>query len=100
VPDSFWQQLFLTGHPLAAKLWGPLIGPVISLLSFVCSNYTTILNIIFLLIAAALLVRFFRSGGRPMLKMMGGNPAGHEQHTPDRAGAPTAGVSATTQVGR
>ena len=37
VPDSFWQRLFLTGHPLAAKLWGPLIGPVISLLSFVCS---------------------------------------------------------------
>ena len=37
VPDSFWQHLFLTGHPLAAKLWGPVIGPVISLLSFVCS---------------------------------------------------------------
>ena len=37
VPDSFWQHLFLTSHPLAAKLWGPLIGPVISVLSFVCS---------------------------------------------------------------
>src|SRR6202035_3960817 len=37
VPDSFWQHLFLTGHPLAARLWGPLIGPVISVLSFVCS---------------------------------------------------------------
>ena len=163
VPDSFWQHLFLTGHPLAAKLWGPIIGPVISLLSFVCSignvplaavlwnsgisfggvvafifadliiipilviyrkyygtrmmltilgifyatmvaagyiveflfgalglipaeraakvtgtgiqwNYTTVLNIIFLLLAAALLVRFFRSGGRPMLRMMGGSP--------------------------
>jgi uncharacterized protein len=37
VPDSFWQNLFLTGHPLAAKLWGPVIGPVISVLSFVCS---------------------------------------------------------------
>src|SRR4029077_18392240 len=155
VPDSFWQHLFLTGHPLAAKLWGPIIGPVISMLSFVCSignvplaavlwnggisfggvvsfifadliiipilviyrkyygtkmmlallgifyatmvaggyiieftfgglglipaqrtarvaataitwNYTTVLNIIFLLLAAALLVRFFRSGGGPM----------------------------------
>jgi hypothetical protein len=43
-------------------------------------NYTTVLNIIFLLLAAALLVRFFRSGGRPMLKMMGGGPAGHEHH--------------------
>jgi uncharacterized membrane protein YraQ (UPF0718 family) len=37
VPASFWQHLFLTGHPLAARLWGPIIGPVISLLSFVCS---------------------------------------------------------------
>jgi len=163
VPDTFWRHLFLTGHPLAARLWGPVIGPVISLLSFVCSignvplagvlwnggisfggvvsflfadliiipiliiyrkyygtrmtlvilavfyaamvvagyiiefsfgalglvpaerdarvaahgiewNYTTVLNIIFLLLAAALLVRFFRSGGAPMLKMMGGSP--------------------------
>src|SRR6516162_6729363 len=177
VPNSFWQHLFLTGHPLAAKLWGPLIGPVISLLSFVCSignvplaavlwnggisfggvisfifadliiipilviyrkyygtrmmlailgifyatmvlggyiieflfgglglipaertakvaeitvqwNYTTVLNIIFLLLAAALLVRFFRSGGAPMLKMMGG-PADHDHHA---HGAPTAAV--------
>src|SRR5262252_3294351 len=31
VPDSFWQRLFLTGHPLAERLWGPIIGPVISL---------------------------------------------------------------------
>jgi len=37
VPSSFWQHLFLTGEPLAAKLWGPLIGPVILVLSFVCS---------------------------------------------------------------
>ena len=173
VPDSFWQHLFLTGHPLAARLWGPVIGPVISLLSFVCSignvplagvlwnggisfggvvafifadliiipiliiyrkyygtrmmlvllgifyatmviagyiveflfgalglvpaertarvasqavqwNYTTVLNIIFLLLAAALLVRFFRSGGRPMLRMMGGAPdeqADHHAHS-------------------
>jgi uncharacterized membrane protein YraQ (UPF0718 family) len=169
VPNSFWQHLFLTGHPLAAKLWGPLIGPVISVLSFVCSignvplaavlwnggisfggviafifadliiipilviyrkyygtrmmlailgifyatmvaagyvveilfsglglipatraakvtdtgitwNYTTVLNIIFLVLAAALLVRFFRSGGAPMLKMMGGSPEAREQH--------------------
>ena len=169
VPDSFWQHLFLTGHPLAAKLWGPIIGPVISMLSFVCSignvplaavlwnggisfggvisfifadliiipilviyrkyygirmmlallgifyvtmmlggyiveflfgalglipaertakvaeagiqwNYTTVLNIIFLLLGAALLVRFFRSGGGAMLKMMGGSPDAAEHH--------------------
>jgi uncharacterized protein len=42
-------------------------------------NYTTILNMVFLLLAAALLVRFFRSGGGPMLKMMGGSPDGHAQ---------------------
>jgi hypothetical protein len=41
-------------------------------------NYTTVLNIAFLLLAAALLVLFFRSGGAPMLKMMGGSPDGHE----------------------
>jgi uncharacterized membrane protein YraQ (UPF0718 family) len=180
VPDAFWRHLFLTGHPLAARLWGPLIGPVISMLSFVCSignvplagvlwnggisfggvvafifadliiipilviyrkyygtkmtlvllatfyatmviaayiveflfsglglvpaertakvagqgiqwNYTTFLNIIFLLLAAALLVRFFRSGGRPMLKMMGGAPdepdhAHHACHAGSGAG--------------
>jgi len=161
VPDSFWRHLFLTGHPLAAKLWGPVIGPVISLLSFVCSignvplagvlwnggisfggvvafiladliivpilliyrkyygtrmmlvilgifyvtmvvtgyvieflfgglglvpvtraakvadtgvhwNYTTVLNIIFLLLALALVVRFIRTGGARMLRMMNG----------------------------
>ena len=43
-------------------------------------NYTTILNIVFLLLAAALLVRFFRSGGRQMLAMMGGSPDPREQH--------------------
>jgi len=171
VPDSFWGHLFLTGHPLASKLWGPLIGPVVSLLSFVCSignvplagvlwnggisfggvvafifadliivpilmiyrkyygtkmmlfilatfyasmvaagyltelifgglglipagrhakvieasiqwNYTTVLNIIFLILAAALCYRFTRTGGIPMLKMMGGQPgtAGDHDH--------------------
>jgi len=169
IPNSFWQHLFLTGHPLAARLWGPVIGPVVSVLSFVCSignvplaavlwnggisfggvvsfifadliiipilviyrkyygtqmmlvilgifyatmvaagyvveflfgglglvpgsrharvavqavawDYTTILNIIFLLLAGALVVRFIRSGGWPMLKMMGGSPDQQESH--------------------
>jgi uncharacterized protein len=185
VPVSFWQRLFLTGHPLADRLWGPLIGPVISMLSFVCSignaplaavlwrdgisfggvvsfifadliiipilviyrkyygtkmmlvllglfyvamvmagylvqftfgalglipatrattvgtttpqwNYTTYLNIVFLLLAGALLVRFFRSGGGPMLKMMGGGPAEPGQHNHGGSGhgrlAPQAGA--------
>src|SRR5207249_5544948 len=33
-------------------------------------NYTTVLNIIFLAVAALLLWRFFTTGGIPMLKMM------------------------------
>ena len=37
VPAAFWQSFFLTGHPVLSQIWGPLIGPVISLLSFVCS---------------------------------------------------------------
>ena len=44
----------------------------------VTRNYTAVLNIIFLLVAVALLVRFFRSSAGPMLKMMGGNPAAHD----------------------
>jgi hypothetical protein len=163
VPDSFWRAFFFTGHPLAAKLWGPLIGPVVAIISFVCSignvplavvlwkggisfggvvafifadliiapilniyrkyygarmaafilgtffaamvaagyvielvfgglglipspatatipdqgvswDYTTWLNIVFLLLAAVLIVRFARTGGRSMLRMMGGAP--------------------------
>ena len=37
VPDSWWQALFLTGHPTLNTFWGPFIGPLISMLSFVCS---------------------------------------------------------------
>lgn len=37
VPHSFWQAFFLQGHPFLAKLWGPLVGPVVAILSFVCS---------------------------------------------------------------
>ncbi len=174
VPDRFWGHLFLSGHPLAAKIWGPLLGPVISLVSFVCSignvplaavlwnggisfggviafifadliiipilliyrkyygtrmmvfvlvtfytmmvmggyavellfgasglipatrnakvlnpsvtwNYTTFLNIVFLTLAGVLLVWFFATGGRPMLRMMGGGPdlAGAHPHRSD-----------------
>lgn len=37
VPNTFWQSLFLTSHHGLAKLWGPLVGPVVAILSFVCS---------------------------------------------------------------
>ncbi|MFD6996913.1 permease [Streptomyces mirabilis] len=184
VPDAFWQSLFLDGHPLAAKLIGPLVGPLVAIASFVCSignvplavvlwkggisfggvvafifadllilpilniyrkyyglrmtgfllvtfyaamvlagyvveflfgglglipdqadatipmegvswNYTTWLNIAFLLLAAALVWRFLRTGGPAMLRMMGGAPepdghgtAGAEGH---HHGAPAPG---------
>jgi hypothetical protein len=167
VPDSFWRDFFLTGHPGAAEIWGPIVGPLVAVVSFVCSignvplavvlwtggisfggvvafifadllilpilniyrryyglrmamvvagsfyvtivvasylvellfgglglvpdrssarlphegvtwNYTTWLNIVFLLLAAALVVRFGRTGGWPMLRMMGGAPDGHD----------------------
>jgi uncharacterized protein len=37
-------------------------------------NYTTWLNIAFLVVAAALIARFAATGGLPMLRMMGGSP--------------------------
>jgi len=37
VPNSWWQAFFLSDHPTLNEFWSPLIGPVISMLSFVCS---------------------------------------------------------------
>ncbi|HEX3812274.1 MAG TPA: permease [Mycobacteriales bacterium] len=170
IPDTFWGHLFLTGHPVLAKIWGPLIGPLVAVASFVCSignvplaavlwnggisfggvvsflfadliivpliliyrkyygprmawlltgvfyltmvaagyvmelvfgvvgliptgprhamtgmdgpswNYTTWLNMVFLILAAVLVWRFFLTGGRGMLSMMGGGPDDMSQH--------------------
>jgi len=169
VPDRFWQGLFLHGHPAAAVFWGPLIGPIVAMLSFVCSignvplaavlwqggisfggvvsflfadliilpildiyrryyglkmsafllvtfyaamagagllvefifnalhlvpahravnfmaegirwNYTTWLNILFLLLCVPLLVRFLKTGGPAMLRMMDDNTPGGSHH--------------------
>jgi uncharacterized membrane protein YraQ (UPF0718 family) len=166
VPSSFWPLVFRTEHPTAARLWGPVIGPVVAVLSFACSvgniplaavlwnggisfggviafifadlivlpildiyrkyygpkmaaflfatfyaamalaalvveylfmllglvpherraillepsihwNYTTVLNIIFGVLALALVVRFFKTGGREMLRHMNGRGSGH-----------------------
>ena len=167
VPDSFWRAFFLTSNPTLAKIEGPLVGPLVAMVSFVCSvgnvplaavlwrggisfggvvsfifadliilpilniyrkyygwkvmsyifltfyvtmaaagyiveflfealgiiptdrkvvtitegiqwNYTSILNIVFLVLAAVLVIRFIRTGGLPMLSMMG-TPE-HEMH--------------------
>jgi uncharacterized membrane protein YraQ (UPF0718 family) len=170
VPQHVWQAIFFVKHPLLADVWGPLIGPLIAVVSFVCSignvplaavlwnggisfggvisfifadliiipivriyakyygwkmagflfltfyaamagagyvvealfallhltphfrnakvldavvswNYTSILNIIFLLIAAGLVWRFLRTGGPMMLKMMNMKPEEMKHHT-------------------
>nr|WP_082962379.1 permease [Mycobacterium sp. E342] len=171
VPEKFWQVFFLVDHPGWSAIWGPLVGPIVAIASFVCSignvplaavlwnggisfggviafiyadllivpilniyrkyygtkmmltllgtfyaamvaagylvelifgatnlipkqrnatvveatiswNYTTWLNIAFLVVAAILVVRFVATGGIPMARMMGGSPdspdGGHE----------------------
>ncbi len=37
VPDWFWQGFFLSGNPVLAVIWGPIVGPLVSVVSFVCS---------------------------------------------------------------
>ncbi len=37
VPDSFWRHFFLIEHPITARIWGPLVGPLVAVISFVCS---------------------------------------------------------------
>jgi len=37
VPMPFWNKFFLTKHPLWAMLWGPIVGPAVAIVSFVCS---------------------------------------------------------------
>jgi uncharacterized protein len=183
VPDSFWQNFFLTDHPTLSAVWGPIIGPIVSIVSFVCSignvplaavlwnggisfggviafiyadllilpilniyrkyygvkmmlvllatfyvsmvcagyavellfgasgliphernatvmhagiswNYTTWLNIAFLILAAVLVVRFVRTGGIPMLRMMGGSPdTGHDHDGHHHSHGNAAGVA-------
>ena len=37
VPDTFWRGFFFSDQPQVAAVWGPLVGPLISVISFVCS---------------------------------------------------------------
>jgi uncharacterized membrane protein YraQ (UPF0718 family) len=37
VPAESWQSFFLVDHPFVAKLWGPIVGPLVAVISFVCS---------------------------------------------------------------
>jgi len=37
VPERFWHDFFLISHPGVATFWGPAIGPIVAIVSFVCS---------------------------------------------------------------
>jgi len=37
VPTEFWRSFFLVDDPLLAKIWGPIVGPLVAVVSFVCS---------------------------------------------------------------
>jgi uncharacterized protein len=37
VPESFWQHFFFVNHPVLSTLWGPIVGPFVAIVSFVCS---------------------------------------------------------------
>jgi hypothetical protein len=54
-------------------------------------DYTTFLNIAFLALAAVLVVRFVRTGGVGMLRMMGGAPEQARDHAHGSGGAAAGG---------
>jgi uncharacterized membrane protein YraQ (UPF0718 family) len=37
VPDRVWHDVFLAGNPSLARVEGPLVGPLVAIISFVCS---------------------------------------------------------------
>ena len=37
VPSDFWQAFFLVNHPDIARIWGPVVGPLVAVIAFVCS---------------------------------------------------------------
>jgi uncharacterized membrane protein YraQ (UPF0718 family) len=37
VPKEFWQAFFLSADPVGSRIVGPLIGPIVAIVSFVCS---------------------------------------------------------------
>ena len=34
VPESFWQHFFFVDHPVLSAVWGPIVGPVVAIVSF------------------------------------------------------------------
>jgi hypothetical protein len=78
----------------------PAHHPIALMTESVRWNYTTILNLFFLLISAALLLRFLRTGGPAMLREMSNAPASpdaapHDCCVPEPAPAPIPVTAAT-----
>jgi uncharacterized protein len=88
VPDSFWRSLFVSSNPAVSKIIGPLLGPVVSALSFVCSvgnvplaavlwrggiSFGGVVSFVFadLIIIPIILIYRKYYGGRVALKVVG-----------------------------
>lgn len=56
---------------------------VVAITEGVSGNYTSVLNLIFLVLATVLVIRFVRTGGVAMLKMMKKPPQEMEHHDMD-----------------
>jgi len=37
VPSEFWQSFFLVDHAVIGRIWGPIVGPSVAVIAFVCS---------------------------------------------------------------
>lgn len=37
IPASFFEKFFFTSHPFISAVWGPIVGPLIAVITFVCS---------------------------------------------------------------
>lgn len=37
IPETFWQRFFFAQDPMLSVLWGPIVGPLVAIASFVCS---------------------------------------------------------------
>jgi uncharacterized protein len=37
IPKDWWQAFFFSQDPIISAIWGPLVGPLVAVISFVCS---------------------------------------------------------------
>jgi hypothetical protein len=86
IAGSFYVAMVMAGYfveiVFGALGLAPTTRNVQVIEAHISFNYTTVLNIVFLILGAVLVWRFFRTGGRMMLRMMGGPPPGSSEHEP------------------